>query len=211
MRTLLPLVMLILILSSRRVGAHPVAYQGAFGVMSWNQTFMTDEWLTYSFKPYAAAAGRAMRFDTTDGRVQFFAPQLDLLVKRWNGTDSQSNIYAYGAFGSMNFRDSNAGAGLAGVEADSESRKLFAMLKYEKMWSSLGPDFYNVQARVGLAPYEAEFSEIASWFMIQYQYHPMLTTKYAVTPLVRVFYKNFLFEAGSSFDGDWMTNFMFHF
>lgn len=191
--------------------AHPVAYQGATGVMTWNQSFMSDEWLTYSFKPYAAAAGRFMRFDTTAGRVQFFAPQADLLLKRWNASDSQANIYAYGAFGAMNFEGSTAGAGLAGVEADAESRTLFALVKYEKMWSNLGPDFYDYQVRLGAAPYAAEFNEIASWFMIQYQYHPMLTRKYAVTPLARVFYKNFLVEVGSSFEGDWMTNFMFHF
>jgi hypothetical protein len=143
--------------------------------------------------------------------MHFYAPQFDYLVKRWNESDSQANIYAYGAFGAVNFQDQTGSSGLAGAEADAESRKYFASAKYEKMWANLGPDFFDVEARLGIAPYEAEFNEIASWFMIQYQWHPRLTRQYAITPLVRLFYKSVLFETGVSTDGDWMLNFMFHF
>ncbi len=191
--------------------SHPVAYQGALGVMTWNQSFMTDDWITYSFRPDAAVAARHMRFDMPEGRMQFYAPQLDYLVKRWNGTYYQSNIYVYGAYGTATFQNQNGGAGLGGIEADSESRKYFISGKYEKMWANLGPDFYHAEFRLGAAPYEAEFNEIASWFMIQYQYHPMLLKKEAITPLIRLFYKSVLFETGVSTDGDWMLNFMFHF
>ncbi len=191
--------------------AHPVAYQGATGVMTWNQPFMTDNWLTYSFRSDAALAGRVMRFEMPEGRMQYFGGQLDYLVKRWNETDSQANIYTYGSYGAVNFQNRNGAAGLAGVEADVESRKYFASVKSEKMWASLGPDYFGYEARLGIAPYEAEYAEIATWFMIQYEYHPSLVKAYAVTPLARLFYKNFLFEAGVSTEGDWMSNFMFHF
>jgi hypothetical protein len=191
--------------------AHPVPYRGAIGVMTWNQPFMSDDWITYSFWPDAAIAARHMRWDMPGGRSQFYAPQLDYLVHRWNLPDAQANIYAYGSYGAMNFQDQTRGAGLAGAEADAESRKLFASARYEHMWSGLGPDFYDAQFRVGAAPYEAEFNEVASWFMLQYSYHPMLTRKHSLTPLLRLFYKSVLFEAGVSTDADWMLNFMFHF
>lgn len=191
--------------------AHPVAYEGAVGIMTWNQSFMTDDWVTYSFRPDAAVAARHMRFDMPEGRMQFYAPQFDYLVKRWNESDFQANIYAYGAYGTINFQNQTQGAGLAGAEVDAESRKYFASLKYEKMWANLGPDFYHAEARLGIAPYEAEYKEIASWFMIQYQYHPMLERIYAITPLIRLFYRSVLFETGVSTEGDWMLNFMFHF
>jgi hypothetical protein len=196
---------------AQEVFAHPVAYQGATGVMTWNQPYMSDIWLTYSFRSDMAAAARIMRFDAPEGRMQYFAPQFDYLVKRWNETDYQANIYAYGGYGAMNFQNKTEGAGLGGVEADAESRKYFVSAQYEKMWSNLGPDFYHTTARVGIAPYEAEFNEIASWLMIQYEYHPMLTKEYAVTPLIRLFYKSVLLESGVSTDGEWMMNFMFHF
>lgn len=191
--------------------AHPVAYQGAVGVMTWNQAFMSDDWITYSFRPDAAIAARHMRFDLPEGRMQFYAPQFDYLVKRLNGSDFQANIYGYGAYGSIDYQNQTRGAGLGGIEVDAESRKYFIMAKYEKMWSNLGPDFYHGEVRLGAAPYEAEFNEIASWFMVQYQWHPMLVKKYAITPLIRLFYRSVLFETGVSTDGDWMLNFMFHF
>ncbi len=191
--------------------AHPVAYKDAVGVMTWNQSFMTDDWITYSFRHDAAAAFRHMRFDAPEGRMQFYAPQLDYLVKRWNESDFQANLYAYGAYGSMQMGGESKGAGLGGLEADAESRKYFVMVKYEKMWSDLGPDFYHGEARLGIAPYEAEFNEVASWLMIQYQWHPMLVRKNAFTPLIRLFYKSVLLETGVSTYGDWMMNFMFHF
>ena len=200
-----------LILLGLKTYAHPVAFQGATGVMTWNQSFMSDNWITYSYQANAAVAARMMRFDAPEGRSSFYAPQFDYLVKRWNRPDYQGNIYVFGAYGALTFQGQAHGAGLGGIETDIESRKYFASAKYEKMWGDLGPDFYHAEFRLGIAPYEAEFNEIASWFMIQYQYHPYLEKKNVITPLARIFYKNFLVEMGSSFDGDWMTNFMFHF
>ncbi len=205
------LIILNLIAMASLAHAHPVAYKGATGVMTWNQPFLGDDWLTYSFRPDAAVAARHMRFEVPEGRLHFYGPQLDYLAKRWNQLDSQANIYLYGSYGGLNFQDRTHGAGFGGVEADAESRKHFVMIRYEKMWSDLGPDFYHAEFRLGIAPYEAEMNEIASWLMVQYQWHPMLTRKYAITPLIRLFYKNVLFESGVSTDGDWMLNFMFHF
>lgn len=171
---------------------------------------MSDNWVTYSFRSDAAVAFRHMRFDEPEGRARFTAPQLDLLVKRWNEREWQANIYAFGAYGSMNMSGRTRAAGLAGAEADAESRKYFVMAKYENMWSDLGRPFYHWEGRLGIAPYEAEFNEIASWLMIQYQWNPMLVRKNALTPMVRLFYRSVLVESGVSTDGDWMMNFMFH-
>lgn len=199
------------ILIAHQAIAHPVSFRHAVGVMTWNQSFMTDDWITYSFRPDAAVAFRHMRFEVPEGRMQFYAPQFDYLVKRWNATDSQANIYIYGAYGTVIFQEKTHGAGLVGIEADAESRKYFIMGKYEGMSGDLGPEFYHGEFRLGIAPYEAEYTEVASWFMIQYQWHPMLLKKEVITPLVRLFYKSVLFETGVSTDGDVMTNFMFHF
>jgi hypothetical protein len=192
--------------------AHPVSYKGATGVMTWNQPFMSDSWITYSFRPDMAIAGRLMRMIMQDGkRLNYSGLQLDYLAKRWNGEDSQSNIYLYGAMGNANFDNKNGGAPLAGIEADAEDRKYFSLIKAEYMRSTVGDDFSHLEARLGIAPYEAEYSEMASWFMVQAQWHPTLAKKIVITPLARIFYKSFLFESGVSLDGDWMLNFMFHF
>lgn len=200
-----------ILLLATQAFAHPVAYQGATGVMTWNQPFMSDSWITYSFRPDMAVAGRFMRMEMPEGRLNYSGLQLDYLVKRWNGDDHQANIYVYGGGGNVNFHDSNGGAFFGGIEADAENRKYFSLIKAESMQTNIADDFNHIEGRLGIAPYEAEYNEMATWFMVQTQWHPTLQKKVVVTPLARIFYKSFLLETGVSFDGDWMMNFMFHF
>lgn len=208
---ILQLTALTLLTVSPRASAHPVSYQDAIGVMTWNQSFLSDYWITYSFKPYAAIAARYMRMTMPEGDFHLYAPQLNLLAKRWNGTNHQANIYFYGGFGGARFQERNGTAAVFGAEADAESRELFVMGKWESVLPSVGHDIHHAELRVGIAPYEAEFEEIASWLMVQAQYHPDLAREYSITPLGRFFYKNVLWETGVSLDGDWMMNLMFHF
>jgi hypothetical protein len=152
-----------------------------------------------------------MRMEMPEGKLNYSGSQLDYLVARNNGEDHQANLYAYGGGGNVQFNGSGGGAYLAGLEADAENRKYFGLFKAETMRSSIAPNFDHVEGRLGIAPYEAEYTEIATWFMVQAQWHPNLAKKFVVTPLARIFYKSFLFESGVSTDGDWMMNFMFHF
>lgn len=191
--------------------AHPTSYQGAVAIMNWNQSFLSDYWITYSFRPDMAIAARSMRMEMPEGRLWAFLPQFDVLLKRWNNKNSQANIYGYGGYGGVRMNGQSGSAWLAGVEADAESRSLFIMGKAEVMDPTIGRNFDHYEFRVGAAPYEAEFNEIASWLMFQVQYHPSLQKKTVLTPLARFFYKNVLFELGVSTDGDSMTNLMFHF
>lgn len=205
------LVTILILILGPQAFSHPVAYKGATGVMTWNQPFMSDSWVTYSFQPNMAVAARFMRMEMPEGKLNYAGAQLDYLVLRDNGDDHQANLYFYGGGGNVQFNNSQAGAYLAGVEADAENRKYFSLLKAETMRSSISPDFNHIEGRLGIAPYEAEYNELATWFMIQAQWHPNLQKKFVVTPLARIFYKSFLFESGVSLDGDWMMNFMFHF
>lgn len=78
--------------------------------------------------------------------------------------------------------------GLAGIDADFESRKYFMRLKAEFMRSTIAPDFDHVESRIGVAPYEAEYSDVASWFMMQAQWLSNLDKKFVMTPLAsRIF------------------------
>ncbi len=201
---------IIWIVFTTSVYGHPVPYKDAVGVMTWNQPFLTDSWITYSFRPDTAIAARYMRMEMEDGESKLYMPQLNYLLKRWNEKDSQANIYLYGGAGALHFKNQTGSAGLIGVEADAEDRKYFILGKLESMYGSIGENFHSATLRVGIAPYEAEYDEVASWFMLQAQSHPALTKSFALTPLARFFYKSALFEIGVSLDGDWMINLMFH-
>ncbi len=205
------LTLVLLILMPAAVLAHPVSYGGATGVMTWNQPFMSDSWVTYSFRPDTAIAGRFMRMQMKEGELNYSGLQLDYLLKRWNGDNYQANIYIYGGGGHVTLDEKIGNGSLGGAEADIENRKYYALIKAESMRPTVGEDFNHVEARLGIAPYEAEYNEMASWFMVQAQWHPRLEKKFVLTPLARIFYKSFLLETGVSLDGDWMMNFMFHF
>lgn len=202
-----------LLLAAGSAQAHPVAYQGAFALMTWNQPFLSDFWAAYSFRPDMAVAARAMRMNMDQGGESIsYLAQFDYLVKRWNGDDFQANIYTYAGSGGVRFLNQNGATGLMGIEADAESRRLYILGRYEGMISTLGgPLFHKGELRLGIAPYEAEIDELASWFMIQFQVHPALSRPYAITPMARFFYKSVLWETGISLQGDWMLNLMFHF
>lgn len=191
--------------------AHPVSYKGALAVMTWNQPFISDHWVNYSFRPDMAIAARAMRMDMPEGEFETYMPQLNYLLKRWNGKEYQANIYTYGGYGHAKMNSEKGRAWIGGIEADAESTKYFILAKAEFTRPTVGPNFDHYEARVGIAPYEAEFDELASWFMIQYQRHPALAKHDVVTPMARFFYRNALIELGVSLDGDYMTNLMFHF
>lgn len=194
------------------VCAHPVVYKDATAFMTWNQSFLSDYWITYSFRPDMSVTARAMRMKMDHGDdFNIYMPQFDYLLKRWYGDNYQANIYIYGGIGGAKFQARNGTCGLAGFEADAESRKYFGLIKYEGILSSLDKNLHQIETRLGIAPYEAEYTEIASWIMIVGKYHPNLTRNYSVTPLLRLFYKTVMLETGVSLRGDWMLNFMLHF
>lgn len=201
---------LTVVLLSQSIFAHPVPYKGAVGVMTWNQPFMSDNWLTYSFRPDMAVAARTMRMEMPGEEFRYHGAQLDYLLYRKNASDYQANVYLYGGGGEVRVDGKPGSASMVGGEVDAESRKYFVMLKAEQMTPTVGSEFSHVEARVGIAPYEAEYNEVASWFMVQAQWHSSLTRHMAVTPLARFYYKSVLWETGVSTDGDWMLNFMFH-
>ncbi len=172
---------------------------------------MSDQWITYSFQPNSAITGRILRMSMTSGELRYLGLQFNYLAKRWNGANYQGNVYLYGGIGQVRMDSHKGSASVGGLEADIEDRKYFALFKAEFLESSLSDDLSHIEGRLGIAPYEAKYEELASWFMVQGQWHPTLVKKLILTPLVRLFYKSFLFESGVSLDGDWMMNFMFHF
>ena len=87
------------------------------------------------------------------------------------------------------------GAGFAAVSADWETRRVFVS------WDSRARDYGIDQsvshaARIGLAPYVAEFGALHSWAMLQVENHPEADNPLQVTPLLRFFRGPLLVEAG---------------
>lgn len=190
--------------------AHPVPFKGGTSLTILSQTFQTDAGIVYSFHRQAAIGVRFVNFDDQINEMRFFGSQLNYLANRWNGDGFQGNVYLSAAVGPMVYNSHEHSAILTGLDADIETRQLFMSAKAEKMWTGVGYDFWHVRSRAGVAPYAADFEQLATWLMVQFEYNPILQDWSRVTPLIRLFYRTFLFEAGVSNKGEGMINFMIH-
>jgi hypothetical protein len=191
--------------------AHPVSYKGALSLMSWNQADETETMLTYTLQRNIAVASVYHRMILEDGsEVKYYGPQLNYLLRRWNGDDHQANIYVFGGAGAHERNSRNRSAGLAGVEADYETTKVYFSSKFMSIYPELGDNHYSARYRAGVSAFPFEFDTLAAWAIIDVQHNPQMKHAVTFTPVLRLFYRNVLLEAGSSFNGDLMLNFMVH-
>lgn len=192
--------------------AMSVSWQGSTAIMTNNQPFLNDWLAAYSFRNDMAIAARYMRMTMSDGsEMKLYVPQFDYLLKRWNEKDFQANLYVNGAFGAENFQGASSTVGVGTFEADVESREYYFSAKVQANLVGIGPNVYQNEVRLGAAPFKADYEEIAGWLILSLQNNPQLLRSFSVTPMIRIFYKNILLEAGSSAQGDWMLNTMIHF
>lgn len=191
--------------------AHPVSYKGAVSVMSWNQPDTTDWMTTYTFRRDTALAVRALRVDAESGEVRAGLAQVNRLLKRWNNPDSQGNVYLSAGGGTARLRDDDEPAAFAALQVDHESRRHLLWAEGSALKADGRPGLWRWEARAGLAPYLSAFNEPSGWFILSLQGNPQMERDLNLVPMLRVFYKNLLAEAGAGLGGDWMLNFMVHF
>ncbi len=194
--------------------SHPVIYKDGTMIASQNMQMFSDNQINYSFHQKWATGLNLWRFNRDNGETaQFGLVRLNHLLKRWNSDDSQANIYLSTGAGvaESNFEHKGTKAGLlGGAEADWETRTLFTSFKFYQFSAPKLVDVSISQARIGFSPYEAEFDKLQSWVMLQAMYMPQVEKNVVVTPLLRFFYNNVLWEIGSSLRSEWFLNFMVH-
>jgi hypothetical protein len=191
--------------------ARPVSYAGGWTVMQDNNGMYSSVHAHYS--PTATDsiglyAEQNWEMDTT-----FTGLKYTRLVKRWNAPQSQGNLYAsFGAGVADPFGAGDAElASMAGIAGDWETRRVF--VSYEAHARDYGDDeSLSHAARVGLAPYVAEFGELHTWAMVQVENHPDADEPITVTPLLRFFKGPFLLEAGYTLeDEEFLLNWTWRF
>lgn len=195
---------MIIAMMSYEIWAHPTSYGGALSLMSMNTSHKRMNTIHYSPNHWSSIGVTSVSND----RADIYYPRVGLLAKRWNGDDYQANIYLTGGYGKANFKDQRLNEDVynAAIQADWEDREYFIEGKYNRLESdNYLDDMYSL--RVGYAPYIAEYDELNIWFMLQHMNHPRDVNKHMTIPMVRMFYKNVLWELGASTDGAFMINF----
>ncbi len=209
MRLILTLVLLVGL--PQWLTAHPTAFKGAISAMSFNSPDMNDVLVHYSFSPRISLGARSVRIRERGLESYSVFPQLSLLLWRWNHEKFQANVYTYGGIGANWAQGQKSWSSFYGAEADIEDRQLYFSTGFEHLRQKKFRDFHQYRVRAGFAPYKASFTELASWMIVQYDFKPHAPQRHSVTPLVRLFYRNVLIEAGFSWKGEWLLNFMTHF
>lgn len=190
--------------------ARPVSYAGGWTVMQDNNGMYSSLLVHYS--PTATDSIGLIAEQNWSMDATFTGLQYTRLAKRWNAPQSQGNLYLkLGAGVADAFEGGQKAAGFAGLSADWETRRLF--VSYDVRARDYGFDqSVSHAARIGVAPYVAEFGKLHTWAMLQVENHPEADNPVQVTPLLRFFEGPLLVEAGYTLEEDrFLLNWIYRF
>ncbi len=196
-------------LVSDSIFGHPVIYKGGWAINSSNMSDYSNNYIMYSTTQRIAVGVEHWRMTKDFLNNEKGLLKTNYLLWRLNSEASQANIYLHGAVGIEDQEFSKKmtrGTYLLGTEADWETRNLYASLKHYQF-----PETYVHQTRIGFSPKETPFDELQTWFMLQGMLIKNVQARYMLTPMLRFFYHNVLWELGSSTRGEWMLNLMVHY
>ena len=184
--------------------ARPVSYPGGWMAMTMNDSMENSAMLSYSPTAKDAFGIRTdyMRNDETWLHTLTY----NRLLKRWNEADSQANLFLMTGAGIGDDHGSFSPAGFGGIEADWESRRYYISYENRFIASEANDQYFDQKARVGIAPYIADYDGVHTWLMLQVQNNPSADDKFVVTPLVRLFNTEILTEVGYSSNNTLLFN-----
>lgn len=196
-------------LISAVANAHPVAYQGSTGFMGYYSKGMTDVEINHSLRYWFAPAVQMLRFTEGASSPDYFLGKLNFLLFRKNAEDYQANVYVHGGAGYSRLQERSIFH--TGVTADAENRRLYSLVEWNILQNSRFTEQRWWKARVGFAPYIANFDGIHSWVILEANQQSTGNTKVEFVPTLRFFYQNLLWEIGSSLSGEVHLNHIIHF
>lgn len=209
---LLLIISLFFMANTSRIFAHPVSYSGSKGLMGFHSPLLSHNQLNYSFKYWFATGLHHIRRPDQSGRHATFA-STNFLLKRWNGEGLQANIYANIGAGQSQLGPTPEPSALGLLQFDIEDRDYYFLIKHYGIFNDEGTDLTQTTIRAGISPYVVNFDGIHSWLILEWQSADFTDGEDVtdLTPFLRVFYKNLLFEIGQSFDGATKFNYITHF
>ena len=193
--------------------AHPVTFEGGYSLMAEMSQPIQNYYLQYSPRWWWATGAVV---ESVDQERVYSSMHLGLLLKRWNFEDAQGNFYVFGGPGYYSHRVQGEvihedGFTRMGAQFDFETRKYYFNARYveRRSWDKFDAldNLYDVA--VGFAPYVANYSELNSWLILRYMDGDKMNES-MLSPTVRFFYKNYLWEVAMSTRGVAQLNFMVH-
>ena len=186
--------------------ARPVSYPGGWTTMAMHDADESSLHVHYSPNAYSSLGAKIINQDAGD--INYQLVQYNRLLKRWNGPASQANVYLKSGVGVATQAGDAGGAAFSGFAADWETRRHFVSYETRLLGADGIDGQFKQSARVGVAPYVAEFGSLHTWLMLQVDHAPDAQDPVDVKPLVRFFKGTSLLEVGSSLRGGMMVNFI---
>lgn len=198
------------LMQPQQAEAKPISYVDGFMVMQENDETGHTLSLDYTIDP-KLAVGLYAKKESGDKDFTTVGPQVNYLVKRWNFPGAQGNIFSMTGAGVSRFKGDDEFSAWTGILADYETRRIFTSYEIRGMYAGDIEKSVWQRARVGFAPYLANYDDVNTWLMLQVDHHPAKDDTVVVTPLVRFFYKTTLVEAGYSSNNHVMFNWVLQF
>lgn len=189
--------------------AHPVIYKGGWVYQGSFMPAMNEMKVSYTFDPKWSVTLNTNRFELMD-EYQDATIGINTLLKRWLAKDSQANLYLGAHYGNYTNNQGEGAVGHAFIMADWEDREYYTLFKSKKYYFN-SDDIQDYMLRFGFAPYVAGMNELQSWMIFQAYYLKEQSKEVLLTPMLRFFYKNVLWEIGSSTKGDSFLTLMIHY
>jgi hypothetical protein len=210
------LLALVIALCPLASGAKPIAFAHGTTVMAeYGAGTMEELQVFYAPKfSYSVGGGHLVLESAVDGQsTDITYARLNYLAKRWNREASQANIFVWGGIGNARTSDvpGDALAWNAGIQLDYETRRIYASLKSDLHESSAFSHRIDT-LQLGLAPYEHDYDDVATWFVVQgrrYTGEVFDGTEWAL--LLRLFKGNRWLDVGATTDGKLQAMIMFNF
>jgi hypothetical protein len=185
--------------------AKPLSYVGGTMVMQENDETGNTLSIDYTFDPHFALGLYAKR-ERGGQEFHTIGPQLNTLIKRWNMPDGQGNIFAMTGAGVTRQGTDDEPSAWVSLLADYETRRVFFSYEPRVMYAGNIEKSFWQRAYAGFAPYLAEYEDLNTWLLIRVDHHPAKPDAFAVTPVIRFFYKTIWLEAGYSSNNHVMVN-----
>ena len=184
---------------SAKGDARPVSYPDGWTVMLTDNDARTSLHMHYTPSIQYSIGYRYE--DWKDKEYASHYAQRNQLLKRWNRSHSQANLYLKTALGvaSLTTDESNSSvkpSAVISLAGDWETRRYFTSFESRYIQPSVTTDFFRQSVRVGIAPYIGDYGDLHTWLMLQWDYRPELDATLRRTLQLRFFKGVQLLEVG---------------
>ena len=172
--------------------AHPVVFKGGKVIWLIDSPNITEIRFGKTFTKKFYSGIRL--FNDKYGDQSYISSNNNLLVKRWNASSYQANIYALSSIG-LNI-DSEKSMYHIGLHADWENRRFMVMHMIE--YSSFNESIKN-SIRLAFTPKITDYKGTAVWLIGQYTNYSFDDNNNEILmPVIRILKRNYLVEFGGN-------------